>query len=182
MPLFNPSTSAGDFFPAVKSGSWVPTFMASAVAYGTATQDVEYTALILLRAGTVTGLGTYTNNTVASSVLRLGLRRDSDGYPGSVVIDAGTVATSASSGLKTITSLSQAITSGWYWFTVTNQVAGGVGVLMSNNRSLVTGPTSSPFPWSTAGYSQTGVTGALGSFSSTLTTATLVPIGFVQYA
>jgi hypothetical protein len=49
----------------------------------------------------------------ASTTYRLGIYADSNGYPGSLILDAGTVATTTS-GERSIT-ISQALTAGQYW-------------------------------------------------------------------
>lgn len=76
----------------------------------------------------VTTLGVLANG-------RLGIYRDSDGAPGALVLDAGTIS-ATTTGAKTI-AISQSLTAGWYWLAYVIDVAHTV-------RSL---PAASVLAW-----------------------------------
>jgi hypothetical protein len=108
----------------------------------------------------------------AGAVVRLGIYADSgDGYPGALILDAGTVDATAT-GLLTIT-INQQLTPGLYWIGGVPQVATSV-VHVSTGSALGIGigvTTLAQALW--AGYSQTSVSGALPStFTGTVTAAT----------
>lgn len=107
----------------------------------------------------------------ASSVVRLGLRADAGNghflYPGALITDFGTVNTASGTGQKTI-SINQAFTA-WtpYWATATSQ--GGAPTM-----TVFNGDTWSQLVTSAVGvkgYKQSGITGPLSTFSSTLVDA-----------
>jgi hypothetical protein len=106
----------------------------------------------------ITGAGT-----AAVSVHRLGIWANSSNAPGTLLVDAGTVATD-STGFKEIT-ISQSVTVGTrYWLGVVQQ--GAPATRGTYRVSLITGPAmvdtvSAGFP--TYGLRSTGVTGALAS-------------------
>ena len=81
-------------------------------------------------------------NAPATSVMRLGIFND-DGtaYPGTVLLDAGTVATSAGAPATREITISQQLTPGLYWLAAVQQVAGGSGTYFG---SPVTGAGVSP--------------------------------------
>jgi hypothetical protein len=104
----------------------------------------------------------------AGAVVRLGIRNvPSGGLPGSLIVDAGTQATTTT-GMKTWTLGSpQALATGWYFYTVTFQGAPTTGATLT----AITGPAWNPrFPIITnapaaagnyGGYGQSGITSAL---------------------
>ena len=101
------------------------------------------------------------------SLIRLGIYSDSSGYPGSLVVDFGTVAGDGSTGAKTITSLSQALTAGLYWFISVSQnwstTSPTVRTITAINMTL---PFGTSIPISSNAivcWSAGGVTGALPS-------------------
>lgn len=100
--------------------------------------------LVELRAGTLDRLGVEVGATGAGSAIRLGIfSADADGFPGALLLDAGTVDTSGSTGFKEI-SISQAVTAGTYWLSYTWQ--GGTapqlrGVLGISQHRAITNNT-----------------------------------------
>lgn len=87
------------------------------------TQSVEYSVPVYLAAGgTLSKIGCEITTGAASTTVRLGVRADSGGTPGSLLLDAGTVDGSAvtASGIE-ITGLSLRLAPGLYWFTATAQ-------------------------------------------------------------
>jgi hypothetical protein len=117
-----------------------------------------------------------TNCTVAaaSSTVRLGIYADTgSGYPGTLVLDAGTVDTSMT-GLKEIT-ISQALAPGLYW--IGGVMQGGTPTVRVNSGNvtsvagLMWGETLSAVMGNNPGcsFEETGVTGALpATFTSTI--------------
>lgn len=116
----------------------------------------------------------------AASVLRLGIYADTGaGYPGALVLDAGsistgsgnagTVATGGTPGVYEIT-INQSLAPGLYWF---GGVVQGVTVTQPTIRTVARGPnlplgfSAIPTAGQTAiGYGQSGVSGALPAFSA----------------
>jgi len=74
---------------------------------------------------TLTLMASDVETSVASSNVRLGIYSDTNGLPGSLLLDAGTH-TTASVGTKTITGLSQALTPGQYWFVALYSATPGI--------------------------------------------------------
>jgi hypothetical protein len=121
----------------------------------------------------------------AGSKLRLGIYADDGtGYPGALVVDAGTIAGDSAT-VQEIT-ISQALTPGLYWIACAVQVVvttqPTVRVLSAN--TIQTGATAIPTAgqlW--MGYLQASVTGALpGTFTVTVTQTGSVPMTFVKVA
>jgi len=141
-----------------------PTGLTGTDATGTLVQDREYGVRFELEeAKTFSRIGIHVTIAQPASVVRLGIRQDDYGMPGTLVLDAGTVA-STSTGFKEIT-ISQPLTIGRYWLTATIQGAAGVEVKAKY---------SDPFIGQLAGdhanlssIQQSGISGALpASWSS----------------
>lgn len=126
-------------------------------------------------------IGVEVTTNAASNVYRLGIRYDSgSGYPGSLLLDAGTVDASTT-GAKEIT-ISQVLTPGLWWLTCTLQ--GGTGAAVRGRPG--------PDPYIAQGsilnanygsYTQGSVTGALpASFSSTLVPSGSAPKVYLRAA
>ena len=71
-------------------------------------------------------IGLEVTTSAASGVVRLGIYGDSDGIPGSLILDAGTVDASTT-GAKEIT-ISQQLTPGMYYLAAVGQVSSGIVV------------------------------------------------------
>jgi hypothetical protein len=105
----------------------------------------------------VTGAGT-----AATSVHRIGIWTDANGVPGTLVLDAGTVATDAT-GLKEIT-ISQALAANTlYWLGVAQQGAPGTLATLRSVQTLGTTMTLSNPAFVPVGHNASSVTGAFGS-------------------
>lgn len=105
-------------FNRLKSGLWYPVtgFAASTTPV---LDQLRLAPFPVAKTVTLDRLGLWVQAGVALSVVRLGIYRDDgDGYPGALVLDAGTIDAS-SQGFKTIT-ISQQLTRDLYWI-------GGVG-------------------------------------------------------
>ena len=124
---------------------------------------------------TISQVSLEVTSSAASSTLRVGFRTHnrSTGAPGSLLLDAGTVAGTAT-GVLAITGLTYIVGPGWFWYTVTAQ--GGAPTLRAVTDASwmpgavrLSGSTFSAFPTGTVyGKTQTGVTAGL---PSTWTTA-----------
>lgn len=124
---------------------------------------------------TFSGIAVMTSG-VASASARLGIYNDGGGVPGTLRLDANTVAT-ATAGLKSI-AISHFLPRGVYWLGAAVQgaagslwctgVNGGQGIIGSSGFGT-TGPVN--------GFSQTGISGALPSpWGATLTQLARVPL------
>jgi hypothetical protein len=100
----------------------------------------------------------------AGNTARLGIYRDAGGYPGALLLDAGTVATDTGTN-REITIAQQISTSGLYWLAYVSQ--GGTaatvrGVTFSASAFMYCYFTTTPPPNTVqGGYIVTGVAGAL---------------------
>jgi hypothetical protein len=117
----------------------------------------------------------------AGAVLRLGiLSDDGTGYPGALLLDAGTV-DATTTGVKSI-AISQALTPGVYWIGVVPQgaistvraVASPMLGVGAETASLASGNACS-------GYQQNSVSGALGAFTSTVALVGTVPASWWEW-
>jgi hypothetical protein len=100
--------------------------------------------------------------TAATSVHRIGIWTNADGVPGTLVLDAGTVATD-STGLKEIT-ISQALAANTlYWLGVAQQGAPGTLATLRAVSIFGTTMTLSNAAFTVNGHNASGVTGAFGS-------------------
>lgn len=114
----------------------------------------------------------------AGSLMRLGIYADSNGVPGSLVLDAGTVAGDGTAGIREATA-NLSLAAGSYWIGGAVQAAPTTqptlricaGVLPTTQNGTLTTLSQT---W--GGYSQTGVSGALpATFSATPALAVTVP-------
>ena len=124
--------------------------------------------------------GFLNTNGAANSVWRLGIYND-DGsaYPGSLLLDAGTVAVSAGAPSTKEITISQALTPGLYWLAYVAQVAasGQVAAVVSTNAMLHFMTSGTTVSGNGAGYSESGVSGALpANFTSSLTKQNAPPV------
>lgn len=140
---------------------------AAALSSGVLTQSAEYGLPLFLPADKVLiGLGIDVTATAASSSIRLGVRAD-DGTgnlnPSTLLLDAGVVDSSSSTGFKEITGLSLALPKGRYWLTATAQ--GGAPTTRNIVAPGYTLATSNSTPGASlvVAYINSGVTGALSS-------------------
>ena len=112
-PFILPGLIANTWYSArqVYGGDLTPASMAA--------DRLQCVPIFIPKATTLTEMGVYrAGGTTASATARLGLYTStSEGIPGTLVLDAGTVSVSTT-GAKTITGLSQALSAGWYWAAV----------------------------------------------------------------
>lgn len=129
--------------------------------------------VVIHRTITIDRIGIETTaSATAGGTLRLGIWNDSNGIPGTVLLDAGTVDATVAAAWLEITGLSQQLLAGVYWLGYAAQGAAatpatirvattpqpGLGFRSSSNAKGAAPSTA---------VEQTGVTGAFGTFSVT---------------
>jgi len=122
---------------------------------------------------TLTRIGIYVTATASNAVCRFGIYNDNGGYPGTLILDTGvspgTTDTHTSTGWKEAT-ISQAVTAGTvYWLVYVAQTAAATVTCINAADYALNVATSSNLNAANTGYSMTGVSGALGTWSNTLT-------------
>ena len=150
------------------------------------TSTTYYTPIYITKTATVDRLVVRTASTFSGTgVVRLGIyNSDSNGQPSTVLLDAGTVATSAASTDYSIT-VSQSLTPGTYWLAMNTQTAATtntyqsiigtantVGILQDMGAASTVGALHS-------GYLQASVTGAFATAAS-LTAAQTTGITWIR--
>lgn len=164
----------------MRSGMYYAPWLFSADSTLAITQNTEVAVPLLIGANcTLDRIGLEVTTAAASNVVRLGIRYDDGTYPGAVLLDAGTIDATATTGFKEI-NISQAITAGLWWVTATLQGGTGAAVRIKNVNTLIGQTVTSTS--NSCGFSQTGVTGALGSFTSTPASAAGGPKILVRVA
>lgn len=162
--------------------AWLNLFRSSSGNYlfpgGTSTTQlsvdgqVRAAPILIVDSITVDRITCEVTTAVAATAVRLGIYSDSvtrPGYPGALVLDAGTV-DSTSTGVKEIT-ISQALSPGVYWLVGVAQ--GGAPTLRGDNAPFLPlgGYGESNASTAKRCWIQTGVAGALpATFTSTLST------------
>jgi hypothetical protein len=197
MPLYTAPVSSSAIIgpPAITSvEAWVRPSGGANAAWTAMTQNLLTLRPCLLRAGTLIGIGTQTNTFAAGSFYRVGIYSEaSGGGPGALLIDAGQIDFTASSGFKSIT-ISQVITSGVYWMASVQQGAASGAAVISEVAGTTNIQAHMPVRWAGSGdiwdratqhFTQGSVSGALPS-SITLSGLTAVqsgntPITLVRY-
>jgi hypothetical protein len=156
----------------MRSGLYTPPFLCSADAAGAITQSTEYAAMFpVANTVTVDRIGLEVTTQAALNVVRLGIRQDNNLYPGTLLLDAGTIDASGTGFLEII--ISQLLAPGIYWVTATLQ--GGTGAQI-RFRSVNPYLGHSVNTTQNGGaFTQTGVTGALSTFSASATSGNIGP-------
>lgn len=107
-------------------------------------------------------IGCTTASVTTSGNARLGIYSDTNGAPDALVLDAGTVAFSASNTSYLIT-ISQSLSPGWYWLVLNQQSGSSTWIAASANQTQGLGTQRMASVTSTSvvfAYSQASVTGA----------------------
>jgi hypothetical protein len=181
--------------PAITSvEAWVRPGGGGGAAWTAMTQNLLTLRPCLLRAGTLIGIATQTNTFAAGSFYRVGIYSEaSGGGPGALLIDAGQIDFTASSGFKSIV-ISQAVTAGVYWMASVQQGAASGAAVISEIAGTTNIQAMMPVRWAGSGdiwdranqhFTQASVSGALPA-SITLSGLTavqnvLTPITLVRY-
>lgn len=148
------------------SGSYYPPMMTGSDTTVAPGQNFEQAVRFDVGATTTfTRIGLEVTTAAASNVFRLGIRNDNgNGYPGALVLDAGTIDASTT-GFKEIT-ISQILTPGRYWVSATLQ--GGTGAAYRHRFLDSFVGQQNGTDTNMAGYYSGGTTGALGTFTASV--------------
>lgn len=155
---------------------------ATSLAFGAGTLSLM--PWLVPNACTLDRMGIRVAAVAASSVVRLGIYADDgSGYPGALVLDAGTLDSSVGTGHREIT-VNQVLTPGLYWIGCVSQ-GGGPTLGRADVSPFVTGSTVDPVTstgdW--IGYSSLSITGALpGTFTTTVTPIAVCPRVYIRVA
>ena len=136
----------------------------------TTTGVVSYLPFLVERTTTFDRIACRTGGTVTgTSTVRLGIYNNSDKKPTTVLLDAGTVAATATSTIYSIT-INQTLNPGWYWLAHVVNSSTGTHTFFQVADALPFGqmPLTATFAFQ-PNYSQTGVTGAFATASPTTT-------------
>jgi len=113
-------------------------------------------------------------NFSGSGVVRLGIYDDNGGVPGNLVLDAGTVSTTAANTVYTIT-ISQTLSAGMYFLCAVSQTQATTNTyIIGQTQSTLFSPIMVGYPLAFGtslqlGFRETGVSGALPSSAGTIT-------------
>lgn len=150
-----------------RSGRYYGVPRVNAFAYAPGTGLLTLTPIWVPAACTLDRITCVVSSTIASGTARLGLYANdsSTDRPSSLIVDAGTVNTASSTGVKEAT-ISQAVSAGWLWVAYVAQTAAAtiqaIQSLVSLNPVANGSVNDNP-----SAYYITGVTGALPSTVST---------------
>jgi hypothetical protein len=182
------ASTVGPYFitPGYKSASyyWANSVATTSTSGALGNSTVRVTPWVVTASVTLTRVfAAYTVAGQSGSVFRIGIwNDDGTGQPGTLLLDAGTIATDGTPGSVEAT-VSQAITPGLYWIGGAVQNAGTtqptiVTVAPAAIPTMIPAGTSLPTNTGAAiGYTQSGVSGAFGTFTPSV--GTIAPrIGF----
>lgn len=120
------------------------------------------TQLPLSRGCVLSSIGVEVTTLAASSSVRLGIYADSGGFPGALILDAGTVATTATGAAEA--AISQVVSAPAVWLAVVRQSATGATLRVATSSALPVFTRSSltvVTAFNLACFSLSGVTSAL---------------------
>lgn len=179
------AAAAIDWSTPMVVGLYYPTGI-NASTIPTTVNRVYYVPISFRRACTLDRIGfTGLTAAVASSVARLGIYTDTDGRPGSLVVDAGTVSTDAGLSAKEIV-ISQAVDRGRYWLACVSQGGASGATLRSSlgyaNGHLVSSAVAADFNGGglASGFYESGVSGALPATATPVALLSGVPVMIVR--
>ena len=84
---------------------------------------ILYTPFLVTKAGTIDEIGAEVMIASGGATFRVGLYADSSGVPGALLYGGGDL-TGASTGVKTDSSISLAVTPGWHWTAIRSSASG----------------------------------------------------------
>lgn len=178
------AAAAIDWSTPMAVGSYYPTGI-NAATNPLTVDRVYYVPISFRRACTLDRIGFTLTAAVASSVARLGIYTDTDGRPGSLVVDAGTVSTAAGLGAKEIV-ISQAVDRGRYWLACVSQGGASGATLWQSfgyaTAHLVSAAAAADFNTSgmASGFRESGVSGALPATATPVGLLASVPVMIVR--
>lgn len=125
-----------------------------------------YTPFYLAEQATFDRIAIRTQGFSGSSVVRLGIYNNSNGKPSTLVLDAGTVAPTATTTTYTIT-INQTLSAGWYWLAANSQTAATTNVYTGSTSFIGVGigrfPANSSLNFTSYCWSESEVTGAFST-------------------
>jgi hypothetical protein len=129
-------------------------------------------------------IGCTAGTLTSSGNARLGIYTDSGGKPGTLVLDAGTVAYSTTNTAYLIT-IDQSLTPGWYWLAFNAQSGTSQWFGSGGNQTSIQGVqrmgSTNAFTSMISGYEQSSVTGAFpASASAAFTTSNGIPSAYLR--
>lgn len=150
-------------------------------------QVTYYTPIFVNTSNTFDRIGIISASTfVGSSTVRLGIYSDTAGSPNTLVLDAGTVAPTASGQVNQIT-ISQTLSTGFYWLAFAQQGTAPTTANYQGNTNSASVPNLLINASNTiganqlAGFFQSSVTGAFAN-AGTVTQTTLCPFVWLRSA
>lgn len=179
------AAAAIDWSTPMAVGSYYPTGIHASTIPMTVNR-VYYVPISFRRACTLDRIGfTGLTAAVASSVARLGIYTDTDGRPGSLVVDAGTVSTAAGLSAKEI-AISQAVDRGRYWLACVSQGGASGATLRASlgyaTGHLVSSAVAADFNTGglASGFYEDSVSGALPATATPVALFSSVPVMIVR--
>ena len=142
----------------------------TSLATTTTTGTVSYLPFFVEQTTTFDRIACRTGSTfTGTSTVRLGIYNNSNKRPTTVLLDAGTVAATATSTIYSIT-INQTLNPGWYWLAHVVNSTTGTHTFIQVGDALPFGqmPLTATFAFQ-PNYTQTGVTGAFATASPTTT-------------
>jgi len=117
------------------------------------------------------------SNFSGNGIVRLGIYNSSNGKPTTVLLDAGTVSTSAASTTYAIT-INQTLDSGWYWLVANSQTNATTNSYVgSTNAFLLSLNLLSTAFAPQVGWTESGISGAFATAGSLTRTANAIQVG-----
>ena len=166
------------------SGSTYRPVTATTTTATMATNTTYYTPIFISGSFSLDRISLLTSATFSGTAsVRLGIYADTAGKPSTLILDAGTVAPTASSTAYSIT-ISQTISAaGVYWLAINSQTIATVNSYAAGSVITMSGtPTTSGITTQNmASYAQTGVTGAFANAVPTSASVS-IPLVFVRRA
>lgn len=178
-PIFTPASGGNVLLP-YANGS-----IAAGTSFLMTNGLIYYFPLVILNSPTISAVSVnIATGGSAGALLRVGVFNDTGGVPSTVLADGGTVAATGTG--TTTKSFTQALTPGRYWIGVVEQGAPAtnitIGTVAAGAQQIVTTVPPDTLAHALAlntycGYTQTGVTGALGTAASlTALSAATAPV------
>ena len=131
-----------------------------------------YTMPIMIgRGGTIDRLGVNVSTAIAASNVRMGIYRNLNGIPGTLLLDAGTVATTTPAGLKEII-ISQNLQPGLYWIAAVFSHAPTIRQVASQNIMGILGVDNAATTAVGTGYTSAFIYAALPAIFPVVTVST----------
>lgn len=165
MPLYNPAPPIWGY----QTQYWYHPQGATGATQTIVQANATYAPIIVPVPRIIDQIGLeFTVAGTTNSVTRLGIYNDLNGLPGSLILDAGTVPSSCTAAVQTI-SISQALGPGVYWVACVGQGSPGTQPTvrrLGSDNAVVGLSTPSVGTGFVNGYNQTGVTSNLPSSAS----------------